>query len=94
MVEQLGSTPTNCWAWIYPPKDQCRDPCQKLEGTLARFLTRRNGTVAFIDHESFEEGGRHTVYRIRDDELRIKWIGKGPNVNGAILHGDEFERAL
>ena len=93
-VEHLGTTRANCWAWIYPPEDQCRDPCQKREGALARFLTRRNGTIVFLDHESFEEGGRHTVYRIRDEELRIQWIGEGRNANGAMLFGDELESEI
>jgi hypothetical protein len=57
-------------------------------------MIRRGDWFVFIDHESFEGEGRHTAYLIRDDELRIRWIGKGTNANGAWMHGDDLERAL
>jgi len=93
MVDQLGSTPANCWTWIYPPEDQCQDPCQKREGTLARFMISRGGWNVFRSYESFG-GGRHSTYLIHDDELRIKWIGEGRNANGAMLFGDELESEI
>jgi len=77
------------WGWIFPPLEQCSDPCQRQEGTVARFIMRRAGWSVFRDLNSFSEfdPARQGTYLIHDDDLRILWVGSGTNANGGWLSG-------
>lgn len=86
------------WGWVHPPPEQCQTLCGIREGTYMRFVKRRGSWNVFLDHEQVEYGitSRRLpctgTYMLHDNELRIRWVGSGPNACGGWLGGrsDEF----
>lgn len=93
---ETPSGPMDSWGWIYPPQEQCQYSIQETQGTLVRFIMKKAGWSVFRGYHSFMEfnAERHGTYLIHDDDLRIRWVGAGTNVNGAWLCGLELEEEI
>jgi hypothetical protein len=81
------------WAWIHPPKWKCFYECDKTQCTLARLMVRDGESSVFRDFNSFIEfqPRHHGTYLLRDDQVRIRWVGVGKNAGGGWLDGEELE---
>ena len=82
------------WAWIHPPALKCFFECDKTRGTLVRLMVRDGGSSVFRGVASFEEFDPclHLTYLLRDEEVRIRWVGEGLSFGRAWLDGKVRER--
>jgi hypothetical protein len=81
------------WAWIHPPRWKCFYEQDKAHGALVRLMVRDGGCSVFRDLGSFRAFSpwHHGTYLLRDDEVRIRWVGEGSDVGGAWLDGQALE---
>ena len=86
----------DAWAWIHPPPEKCTDAAEKRDGNIVRYISKCGPVYDFRSHDSFGcfDADRHGTYLLHDDELRIRWVGSGFNVNGGWLCGIEMEEGV
>ena len=84
------------WAWIHPPKCKCFAEFFMTHGNLVRLMLRDDECSVFRDLDSFLQFRplHHGTYLLRDDEVRIRWVGAGNGVGGWVSGNECEEMAM